>query len=205
MRTCWSNFLLRLSSSQSCLVRNTLSKLDSDYDAFITGQTLDIDHLDSLDPELYRNLLALKTYEGDVQVSVSNASNDIQYFNFPPQDYVGIDFTVVVEEFGQTRIELLKPEGDSIPVTSENRSRFLVNNYVMTLSNIHARTGQNHLLEEILMVLPMLMIQPFRIEYIHLVADYKLNRQIKAQCSAFRFKPNSNTMIRIDICVFIFI
>ena len=25
-----------------------------------------------------------------------------------------------------------------------------------------------------------------RIEYIHLVADYKLNRQIKAQCSAFR-------------------
>ena len=41
----------------------------------------------------------------------------------PPQDYVGIDFTVVVEEFGQTRIELLKPEGDSIPVTSENRSK----------------------------------------------------------------------------------
>ena len=39
---------------------------------FITGQTLDIDHLDSLDPELYRNLLALKTYEGDVQVSVCN-------------------------------------------------------------------------------------------------------------------------------------
>ena len=43
------------------------------------------------------------------------------------------------------------------------------------------------------MVLPMLMIQPSRIEYIHLVADYKLNRQIKAQCSAFRFKPCPNT------------
>ena len=95
MRTCWSNFPLRLSSSQSCLVRNTLliffsfrrgsqslfshnplkaawsetvsSLLDS---AVVAGQTLDIDHLDSLDPELYRNLLALKTYEGDVQVSV---------------------------------------------------------------------------------------------------------------------------------------
>ena len=25
-----------------------------------------------------------------------------------------------------------------------------------------------------------------RIEYIHLVADYKLNRQIRSQCSAFR-------------------
>ena len=95
-----------------------MSLLNSDYDAFITGQTLDIDHLDSLDPELYRNLLALKTYEGDVQVSVINAFVGIQHFH---QDYVGIDFTVVVEEFGQTRIELLKPEGDSIPVTSENR------------------------------------------------------------------------------------
>jgi hypothetical protein len=41
--------------------------------------------------------------------------------------------------------ELLKPEGDLIPVTSDNR-----------------------------------------IEYIHLVADYKLNRQIRNQCNAFR-------------------
>ena len=78
---------------------------------------------------------------------------------------MGIDFTVVVEEFGQTRIELLKPEGDSIPVTSENRSENLI----------------------CLMTFSMLMIQLARIEYIHLVADYKLNRQIKAQCSAFRF------------------
>ena len=37
-----------------------------------TGQTLDIDHLDSLDPELYRNLLSLKTFEGDVQVCKTN-------------------------------------------------------------------------------------------------------------------------------------
>ena len=102
-----------------------MSLLNSDYDAFITGQTLDIDHLDSLDPELYRNLLALKTYEGDVQVSVGNTLDGIQYFHSRPQDYVGIDFTVVVEEFGQTRIELLKPEGDSIPVTSENRLKSL--------------------------------------------------------------------------------
>ena len=89
----------------------------------------------------------------------------------PPQDYVGIDFTVVVEEFGQTRIELLKPEGDSIPVTSENRLEYFI--YLMTFS--------------------MPMIQLTRIEYIHLVADYKLNRQIKAQCSAFRFKLCPNT------------
>ena len=39
---------------------------------------------------------------------------------------MGIDFTIAVETFGETRIELLKPEGDSIPVTSENRFLFNV-------------------------------------------------------------------------------
>jgi len=95
----------------------------------LLGQQLvnvDIDHLDSLDPELYRNLLKLKTYDGDVQE-------------------LGLDFTIVVEELGEARVELLKPDGDSISVTNENR-----------------------------------------IEYIHLVADYKLNKQIKNQCNAFR-------------------
>eukprot|EP00092_Neocalanus_flemingeri_P033885 GFUD01036847.1.p1 GENE.GFUD01036847.1~~GFUD01036847.1.p1 ORF type:complete len:1078 (-),score=314.76 GFUD01036847.1:112-3345(-) len=95
----------------------------------LLGQTLinvDIDHLDSLDPELYKNLLYLKTYDGDVQD-------------------LGLDFTIAVEDFGENRIELLKAEGDEIAVTNENR-----------------------------------------IEYIHLVADYKLNRQIKQQCNAFR-------------------
>jgi len=95
----------------------------------LLGQTLinvDIDHLDSLDPELYKNLLYLKTYDGDVQD-------------------LGLDFTIAVEDFGENKIELLKADGDEIAVTNENR-----------------------------------------IEYIHLVADYKLNRQIKQQCNAFR-------------------
>jgi len=93
------------------------------------GQSLinvSIDYLDSLDPELYKNLLYLKTYEGDVQD-------------------LGLDFTVVVEDFGEARVVELKSGGADIPVTSENR-----------------------------------------IEYIHLVGDYKLNRQIRPQCAAFR-------------------
>jgi len=105
----------------------------------LLGQTLinvDIDHLDSLDPELYRNLLKLKTYDGDVQD-------------------LGLDFTMVVEELGETRVELLKPFGDTIPVTNENR-----------------------------------------IEYIHLVADYKLNKQIRDQCNAFR--AGLADVIRLD-------
>ena len=72
----------------------------------------------------------------------------------------------MVEEFGQTRIELLKPEGDSIPVTSENR---LV---IFLFAFVFQADCSNQFFP--------------RIEYIHLVADYKLNRQIKAQCSAFR-------------------
>jgi len=46
---------------------------------------LDIDHLASLDPEMYRNLLFLKHYDGDV--------TDL-----------GLDFTVVDNEFGETKV-----------------------------------------------------------------------------------------------------
>ena len=92
----------------------------------LAQETINIDHLSSLDPELYKNLLYLKTYKGDVED-------------------LGLDFTVVSEELGKTRVEELKLNGSSITVTNENI-----------------------------------------IEYIHLVADYKLNRQIKAQCNAFR-------------------
>ena len=88
---------------------------------------VDIDHLQSLDPELYKNLLYLKNYDGDVQD-------------------LGLDFTIVSEEIGQAHVEEMKPGGANIPVTNENR-----------------------------------------IEYIHLVADFKLNRQIRSQCVAFRY------------------
>ncbi|KAK7793688.1 hypothetical protein R5R35_013163 [Gryllus longicercus] len=87
---------------------------------------VDVHHLASLDPVMYRNLLFLKSYEGDVAD-------------------LGLDFTVLNEELGETRVDELKPEGANIPVTASNR-----------------------------------------IEYIHLIADYKLNKQIRAQCNAFK-------------------
>ena len=55
-------------------------------------------------------------------------SNEI---NFSYQSYdgdvtdLGLDFTVNVEEFGKTRVELLKPEGDKIPVTAQNRIEYI--------------------------------------------------------------------------------
>ncbi|XP_043645580.1 ubiquitin-protein ligase E3C [Drosophila teissieri] len=94
---------------------------------------VDIHQLASLDPELYRNLLYLKDYSGDVSE-------------------LNLDFTVASSSLGQTQIVELKPQGQSIPVTNSNR-----------------------------------------IEYLQLIADYKLNVQIRSHCNAFR-KGLSNVL-----------
>lgn len=87
-----------------------------------------VHQLASLDPVMYRNLISLKGYDNPDDVSDLN-----------------LDFTVVSNELGESKVEDLKPGGSSISVTLTNR-----------------------------------------IEYIHLIADYKLNRQIRAQCNAFK-------------------
>ncbi|KFO37304.1 Ubiquitin-protein ligase E3C [Fukomys damarensis] len=94
----------------------------------LLGTTADVDihHLASLDPEVYRNLLFLKSYEGDVEE-------------------LGLNFTVVNNDLGEAQVVELKFGGKDIPVTSANR-----------------------------------------IAYIHLVADYRLNKQIRPHCLAFR-------------------
>ncbi|KAL7681448.1 putative HECT domain-containing protein [Plasmopara halstedii] len=85
-----------------------------------------LNELPSLDPEIYRNLMFLKSYEGDVED-------------------LGLTHTIVQEVFGeQKEIEII-PGGGNIPVTNRNKTR-----------------------------------------YIHLVANYYLNTQIREQCAAFR-------------------
>ncbi|XP_066601185.1 ubiquitin-protein ligase E3C [Prorops nasuta] len=104
----------------------------------IVGRQSDVDvhHLASLDPIMYRNLLYLKSYKGDV--------TDL-----------GLDFTILSDELGERRTDELKPNGANIPVTNHNR-----------------------------------------IEYIHLMADYKLNKQIRSQCYAF--KQGIGSVIPLD-------
>lgn len=87
---------------------------------------IDIHFLASLDPLMYKNLLYLKNYQGDV-------------------NEMNLDFTVVQSDLGENKIIELKPNGAEIPVTALNR-----------------------------------------IEYIHLMADYILNKQIRSQVSAFK-------------------
>ncbi|XP_033636657.1 ubiquitin-protein ligase E3C-like [Asterias rubens] len=87
---------------------------------------VDIHHLASLDPEMYKNLLFLKDYTGDITE-------------------LGLNFTVVDNDLGEMRVYELKTGGHDIPVTASNR-----------------------------------------IEYIHLMADYRLNKQMRPHILAFR-------------------
>ncbi|XP_072172763.1 ubiquitin-protein ligase E3C-like [Diadema setosum] len=87
---------------------------------------VDIHHLASLDPVMYKNLLFLKHYKDDV--------TDLD-----------LTFTVMDNEFGEAQVHELKPGGGEIPVTAANR-----------------------------------------IEYIHLMADFRLNKQIRPHILSFR-------------------
>lgn len=88
---------------------------------------IDIHQLVSLDPDMHKNLMKLKSY----------GENDFRE--------LGLDFTVVCDDLGDTRVVELKPDGGNITVNSSNW-----------------------------------------IEYIQVMADFKLNRQIQEQCYAFR-------------------
>ncbi|KAG5670258.1 hypothetical protein PVAND_000535 [Polypedilum vanderplanki] len=88
---------------------------------------IDIHQLISLDPDMHKNLMKLKSYN----------ENDFKD--------LGLDFTVVCDDLGDTRVVELKPDGANITVNSSNW-----------------------------------------IEYIQVMADFKLNRQIHEQCLAFR-------------------
>jgi len=65
-----------------------------------------LDELSTLDPELYRNLMQLKHYEGDAE--------DLY-----------LDFTVTEELGGKRIIHELRPGGKSISVTNENKLHYV--------------------------------------------------------------------------------
>eukprot|EP01018_Ginkgo_biloba_P039591 Gb_22218 [translate_table: standard] len=91
----------------------------------LLGRYSFLDELSGLDPELHRNLMYLKHYEGDVRD-------------------LALDFTVTEEIFGKRVVIELRPGGANLTVTNENR-----------------------------------------LQYVHAMADYKLNRQIRPLINAF--------------------
>nr|CAG8539342.1 680_t:CDS:10 [Entrophospora candida]CAG8546331.1 11073_t:CDS:10 [Entrophospora candida] len=71
------------------------------------GRSSYLDDLPSLDPELYQGLMFLKNYKGDVESDLS------------------LNFTVVDDEFGETRTIELVPGGSNIPVTNNNSIEYI--------------------------------------------------------------------------------
>ncbi|KAF8980210.1 hypothetical protein BGZ46_004517 [Entomortierella lignicola] len=70
------------------------------------GQINYLDDLPSLDPELYRGLMHLKNYDGDVED-------------------LSLDFTVADQELGQSISRNLVPGGNKLQVTRENKIRYI--------------------------------------------------------------------------------
>ncbi|KAF8403185.1 hypothetical protein HHK36_011282 [Tetracentron sinense] len=91
----------------------------------LLGRYSFLDELSTLDPELYRNLMHLKHYDGDVKE-------------------LALDFTVTEELLDKRVVTELKPGGKDVAVTNENK-----------------------------------------LQYVHAIADYKLNRQILPLANAF--------------------
>lgn len=69
-----------------------------------TSADVDIHHLASLDPEMYRNLLFLKSYEGDVEE-------------------LGLNFTVVNNDLGEAQVTRV---GDGLGRSRINDSHVLL-------------------------------------------------------------------------------
>ncbi|TEB27548.1 HECT-domain-containing protein [Coprinellus micaceus] len=70
------------------------------------GKQSFLDDLASLDPDLYKGLIFLKHYQGN------------------PED-LSLNFTIAVDELGVTKNIELVPGGTDIPVTKENRLRYI--------------------------------------------------------------------------------
>ncbi|RVX11797.1 E3 ubiquitin-protein ligase UPL7 [Vitis vinifera] len=107
------------STSDRLLVPNTAARF------LYLGRYSFLDELSTLDPELYRNLMYVKHYDGDVKE-------------------LSLDFTVTEESLGKRHIIELKPGGKDAIVTNENK-----------------------------------------LQYVHAMADYKLNRQMLPLSNAF--------------------
>ncbi|EPS71373.1 ubiquitin-protein ligase 7, partial [Genlisea aurea] len=91
----------------------------------LLGRYSFLDELSTLDPELYKNIMYVKHYDGDVKD-------------------LSLDFTVTEERLGKRCVIELKPGGKDLSVSNENK-----------------------------------------LQYVHAMADYKLNRQILPFANAF--------------------
>ncbi|XP_047486162.1 probable E3 ubiquitin-protein ligase HERC4 isoform X1 [Penaeus chinensis] len=74
----------------------------------LLGESVGLDNLADLEPSLTRSLHELLEYEG----------SDVE-------DVYGLNFTVTQDFFGETKSIPLKPDGENIPVTSQNKQEYV--------------------------------------------------------------------------------
>lgn len=74
----------------------------------LLGESVGLENLADLEPSLTRNLHELLEYEG----------NDVE-------DVYGLNFTVTQDFFGETKSIPLKPDGENIPVTAQNKQEYV--------------------------------------------------------------------------------
>ena len=95
-------------------------KIAPNFSPIFLNNVLEIENsfidLKLYDPELYKNLVIIKTYEGDVE------------------NYLGLTFCLTIEEGGKTRNFDLIENGSNIPVTNANRLTYIkkVTDYYLT-------------------------------------------------------------------------
>ncbi|CAH1393586.1 unnamed protein product [Nezara viridula] len=73
--------------------------------------------LANLDPDLYKNLISLTCYEGDLSE-------------------LGLDFTLTLNDFGENKVVELKPNGKDIPVNGENVLEYV---YLVAQCKVHSQ------------------------------------------------------------------
>ncbi|XP_077245758.1 ubiquitin-protein ligase 7 [Tasmannia lanceolata] len=93
----------------------------------LLGRYSFLDELSTLDPELYRNLMYVKHYDGDVKE-------------------LCLDFTVTDELLGKKVVTELKPGGENVAVTNENKLQYVyaiadykLNRQILPLANAFYR------------------------------------------------------------------
>ncbi|CAK8689122.1 unnamed protein product [Clavelina lepadiformis] len=102
---------------------------------------VDINHLQSLDPDFYKNLMFLRSYDGDVAE-------------------LDLNFTVVDDSFGETKVTELVRGGHDISVTNKNRVRYihLLSNYKL---NVQMRLSCDAFRNGLSSVVPLEWIRMF--------------------------------------------
>jgi hypothetical protein len=151
------------------------------------GRQTNLNDLASLDEELYQGLIKLKQYDGNVEDLALTFTLDVDGACLEP-------FPQMHLTYKRNSSHRLWSDGDGRPRPQRSQVRPLTHRAVFVFG---ARLTLDSLLSAS-------VAKENRLQYIDLVASYKLNAQIDKQCSAF-FRTSSRSivpLIRLTFALF---